>query len=253
MEEHGKYWTVVAMRIIFFLLSLTLVACTNSDWRTASRQSSGLAPKASEYKGPIVQIYVARAFSWRGIFAVHPWIAWKAANEEQYTIAEVVGWRVNRGLDSVVVRKDLPDRKWYGSTPEIVYEVKGDRAIEIIKNLPTIIKSYPYINEYRLWPGPNSNTFIQYVIRSIPELKTELPANAIGKDWPIKGKFLTEAPSNTGHQFSLYGVLGLTFGRVEGVEFNLLGLSFGLDPSPFALKLPFIGRLGASETDSSQQ
>ncbi len=36
-------------------------------------------------------------------------------------------------------------------------------------------------------------------------------------------------------------------GREEGVELNLLGLNFGIDFYRPALKLPFIGRIGAGE------
>jgi hypothetical protein len=35
--------------------------------------------------------------------------------------------------------------------------------------------------------------------------------------------------------------------REEGVEFNLLGLNFGIDFIKPAFKLPFIGRLGVGE------
>jgi hypothetical protein len=45
----------------------------------------------------------------------------------------------------------------------------------------------------------------------------------------------------------MLGVLGVTLAREEGVEMNLLGLSFGVDFMRPALKLPFIGRVGASQ------
>jgi len=45
----------------------------------------------------------------------------------------------------------------------------------------------------------------------------------------------------------MLGVLGVSLGRQEGFELNLLGLNFGIDFLNPALKLPFIGRLGASE------
>jgi hypothetical protein len=38
----------------------------------------------------------------------------------------------------------------------------------------------------------------------------------------------------------------VTVSGVEGFELNVLGLSFGLDPFSPAVKLPLIGRLGAS-------
>ncbi len=86
-----------------------------------------------------------------------------------------------------------------------------------------------------------------YVGRQVPELKMDLPATAIGKDYPINGSIFDRSPSGTGYQLSLLGVLGLTMAREEGFELNLLGLSFGVDFLKPALRLPFIGRLGVSE------
>ena len=42
----------------------------------------------------------------------------------------------------------------------------------------------------------------------------------------------------------LLGLVGLSLAREEGLELNLLGLTFGFDPLDLALKLPGIGRLG---------
>jgi hypothetical protein len=44
----------------------------------------------------------------------------------------------------------------------------------------------------------------------------------------------------------LYGLLGVIVSEVEGVEINLLGLTFGISPSPAAIKLPLIGRIDLS-------
>jgi hypothetical protein len=56
------------------------------------------------------------------------------------------------------------------------------------------------------------------------------------------------APSGTGIQLSLLGLAGVLVGWEEGVEVNLLGLTFGLDWNRPALKLPGLGRLGAPDT-----
>jgi hypothetical protein len=40
-------------------------------------------------------------------------------------------------------------------------------------------------------------------------------------------------------------VLGVTVSTVQGLELKLLGLIFGVDPWPPAIKLPLVGRLGA--------
>ena len=81
----------------------------------------------------------------------------------------------------------------------------------------------------------------------MPELEVHLPPTAIGKDY-LGDQLVATAPSGRGFQLSVYGLLGILASRIEGIEVNLLGLSFGIDPFAPALKLPFIGRLGASGT-----
>jgi len=58
--------------------------------------------------------------------------------------------------------------------------------------------------------------------------------------------FIDRTPSGTGWQVSIAGVLGLQIAAEEGIEFNLLGLSLGVDPGDFALRLPGFGRVGPS-------
>jgi hypothetical protein len=45
-------------------------------------------------------------------------------------------------------------------------------------------------------------------------------------------------------QLSLLGLAGVLVGWEEGLEVNLLGLTFGVDLNRPALKLPGFGRLG---------
>lgn len=233
------------MKIITFITLLLLTSCSSRrSWREASRESIGIAPKASELKEDIVQVYYARAFSWRGYFGIHPWIAWKEKSEAQYNIAQVTSWSVRRSGSSVSVIQDLPDRKWFDSDPTILFEARNQKATQIIKQLKKLIDKYPYKDIYRVWPGPNSNTFVSYLIRHIDELDIELPPTAIGKDYLGKSQFATNTASNTGFTLSAFGLLGFTLGLKEGIEANIFGLHFGLDFWTPALKLPFAGRVG---------
>lgn len=113
----------------------------------------------------------------------------------------------------------------------------------LIDRIETAVAAYPYPNEYRVWPGPNSNTFVAFVARQVPELGLELPPTAIGKDYPTDGQILDRMPSGTGWQISVLGLLSLGLAREEGFEFNLLRLSAGVDVNDLALRLPGIGRL----------
>jgi hypothetical protein len=103
--------------------------------------------------------------------------------------------------------------------------------------------SYAQYGDYRLWPGPNSNTFVASVLRAAPELEIALPPEAIGKDYRIDGALLGRTASLTGFEASLYGLLGIKVGKVEGIEFNLLGLVAGFDAEHPALKIPAFGRI----------
>ena len=76
-----------------------------------------------------------------------------------------------------------------------------------------------------------------------PKAEAILPANAVGRDFrPLPYVGLTD--SRTGVEASLWGVVGIKLGWVEGVEMNFLGLVAGLDLRNPGVKLPGFGRIG---------
>jgi hypothetical protein len=75
----------------------------------------------------------------------------------------------------------------------------------------------------------------------------DLPVTAIGKDFIVGGMPVAMSPSGTGVQLSLFGLLGVLAGVEEGLELNLLSLTFGVDLKRPALKLPVVGRVGFSQ------
>jgi hypothetical protein len=122
-------------------------------------------------------------------------------------------------------------------------DIRGPGVDAIIERIETAVKGYPYPGRYHVWPGPNSNTFTAYILREVPELRVDLPPTAIGKDY-LGWRSVNTTPSGTGGQASLFGIVGVAAGLEEGVEVNLLGFNFGVDPKSLSLKLPIIGRLG---------
>ncbi len=216
------------------------------DWRTASRESTGVAPDPATTPEAVVQVYVARAWSWRGAFGVHSWIAVKPTGAPAFTVYEVIGWRAYRGMSVLSIRGRAPDARWFGAEPEIIADLRGEGIDEVINDIDAAARDYPHADEYRMWPGPNSNTFTAFVARRVPKLRLDLPPTAIGKDYLPNGDLFARAPSGTGYQFSLFGLFGVLVGAEEGLEINLLGLTFGIDPMSFALKLPAVGRIGPS-------
>ena len=112
------------------------------------------------------------------------------------------------------------------------------------RRLHEATRDYPHNDEYRIWPGPNSNTYIAYLGRAVPELSLDLPPTAIGKDYLPRAGVLAHAPSGSGMQLSIAGLAGVIVAPQEGLEVNVLGLTAGIDVWPPALKLPGIVRIG---------
>ena len=165
----------------------------------------------------------------------------KPANAASYTRYDVTGF--GRPLR---INGYPPDSYWIGNRPDMIAAIGGDRAAAAIPKIEQAIKSYAYIADgaYRLWPGPNSNTFVATVLRAVPELEVAMPPEAIGKDFRADGSLFGLTESGTGVEMSLYGLLGLKVGRVEGLEVNFLSLVAGLDTRRPAVKIPAFGRIG---------
>jgi hypothetical protein len=217
-------------------------------WYEARRDSSGLAPDPAKTSEAVIQVYAARAVAWRGVFAVHTWIAVKPSDAMRFTRYEVMGFGVSDGTPAIRVDRTGPDNYWFGAEPTLIFDRRGVGVDALIEKIRKAVASYPYPHAYRAWPGPNSNTFTAYIAREVPELQLDLPSNAIGKDYLPGGAVFAAAPSATGYQLSLFGVLGLLVARSEGIELNLLGFNIGFDFSSPGLKLPGVGRVGMSGT-----
>jgi hypothetical protein len=238
-------WAALLMLLGPLLASTGCTYLTSpSDWRSARRDSSGQAPDPAATPEAVVQVYAARTVGWKGAFGVHTWIVVKPSHAPRYTRYDVVGWGVMRGYPAVQVNRSGPDNYWFGSSPEKLLDRRGDGVDALIARIEEAVKTYPYPDSYRTWPGPNSNTFVAHIARSVPELRLDLPPNAVGKDFLPGGAIVAAAPSGTGIQFSLFGLLGVLGALEEGVEVNLLGLAFGIDLNTPAVRLPGLGRIG---------
>jgi len=222
-----------------------------THWSAAKRSSTGKAPKPSEERAAVVQVYGARAYNWRGAFAIHTWIATKREDAESYSVYQVLGWNLRHGRSTVTVsRGGPPDFLWYNAEPELLADRRGKGVEAIIDRIEAAVSRYPFERTYRVWPGPNSNTFTAFVAREVPELRLDLPPTAIGKDYLPEGKFAAPVPSGTGWQLSLQGLLGAALAWEEGIELNILGLSVGIDANNLGLRLPGFGRLALLAADA---
>ena len=210
------------------------------SWRDADWSSAGLLPPATRDREARLIVFTGTAGAWKSVFAVHSWIVFKRAGDRRWTRYDVVGW------GSPVRTNNWPvDGRWYGATPVPIADVGGEEAERLIPRVEQAVADYAYAEagSYRVWPGPNSNSFVAAVLRAMPELGLALPPNAVGRDWRA-GFYAGLTDSRTGVEVNAGGFASLKIGWVEGIEINLLGLVAGLDLRHPGIKLPGFGRIG---------
>lgn len=226
LAAHAAYWLSVDEGV---------------PWNRANWSSARLLASPQAHPAALVHVYAARTGRWKGIFAHHCWIVLKEKGAASSTRHDKVAWGW-----PVRTNSWAPDAYWYGHEPVLIANFEGAEAERLIPRIKAAVAAYPWGEPggYRVWPGPNSNTFVAHVLAAVPEAKVALPPTAVGKDFrPLESSFgLT--PSHTGLQVTLAGLLGITVGWVEGIEVNILGLVAGLDLRAPAVKLPGFGRLG---------
>ena len=235
------FGTYLVLALLFVGFSGELGGAEN--WRTASRAPAGFAPDPATTPEAVVQVYAARTIEWQGYFGVHTWIAAKPTGAAAFTVYEVFGYQLQRAGTVVRISERAPDGLWYGHRPQVLSDVRGPGVDALIARIRTAAAAYPYAKTYYAWPGPNSNTFTAWVLRAVPKLRVDLPGLAIGKDF-LGWRPVAVSPSGTGAQFNLGGVAGLLAGWEEGVEVNVIGLVFGVNPKRLSLNLPLIGNVG---------
>jgi hypothetical protein len=231
-------------------ISASLYAASDHprSFRDANWSSSGLLPPAASDPEARVIVFAARNGTWRSIFATHTWVVVKPRGGN-YTRYEITGFG-----GPLRVNGSAPDSYWFSNVPEVIADLRGKQAEETGPKIVKAIADYPYAKygDYRIWPGPNSNTFIATVMRAAPELQGALPPTAIGKDFRADYSLFGLTPSGTGVEVSIFGLLGIKAGWVEGIEFNLFTLVAGLDIRHPAIKLPGLGRIGLDQAPPAQ-
>ena len=170
--------------------------------------------------------------------ARHPWFAVRRAGEHEWHVYEVGGG----GTEEDPFRHHSPygnpmlHKVWRGAA--------GERAARCIESVAGGVRDR-IDRDYIFYPGPNSNTFGDVVLRRC-KLSASLPATSVGKDWRgIIGAGVTS--ERTGLQVET-PLVGVKLGLKEGVEVHLMGLSIGVDVWPPAIILPLgPGRLGFAD------
>lgn len=236
--------------ILFFLVFLLPVAGTvawwslqdrPTSWRGASWAASGVLPAASATSDAAIHVMAARTGGLKGAISLHSWIVVKKPGSAEYERYDKVGW----GMP--VRRNAYPaDALWYSNLPWSVHSVTGAEAERLIPQVEAAIAAYPYAGNggYRIWPGPNSNSFVAHVVAAVPELGAQMPPNATGRDYAPGFASLRISPDWRELHATLGGLAGVSIGMRSGFEVHLLGVVAGVDFLRPALKIPALGRVG---------
>lgn len=134
-----------------------------------------------------------------------------------------------------------PFNSSFGDEVRLHSVITGRRAAKAAECLGPATREYGN-PRYWMWPGPNSNTYVETVARAC-DIPVSLPSTAVGKDFRgLIGASVTS--EGTGLQLET-PVIGLRVGLKEGVEVHIFGLSLGIDLWPPAIIVPVgDGRIG---------
>lgn len=82
------------------------------------------------------------------------------------------------GIDKTLLIKS----KWEA---DMLGFIEGDNALKAIEFIEKSKENYPYINKY-CGLGPNSNTYMQWILNNFPEFNIKLSWRFIGKNYRIQ-------------------------------------------------------------------
>lgn len=168
--------------------------------------------------------------------ARHPWFAVRRAGQTEWRIYEVGGGGAAPPFTHSAYGNPIVHKIWRGD--------EGESAADCVERVGPEVSS-DIERRYIFYPGPNSNTFGDVVLRKC-KLSASLPSTSVGKDWRgVIGAGISS--ERTGLQIET-PLVGLKIGLKEGIEVHVLGLSIGIDLWPPAIILPLgPGRLGFAD------
>ena len=134
-----------------------------------------------------VELRAAKIPSLPGILADHYWLLVFHADEGN-TIQKCDRWEIwqhahcNESCWGHLHKNLLDPYQGVGNGPsQLLQKWTGEEALSLIEKIESSPETYPFINKYRYWPGPNSNTFAQWIVQG----KATLGVRAIGRNFLV--------------------------------------------------------------------
>ena len=157
-------------------------------------------------------------------------------NSAPWQRIEIVNWDSGLNIDPISEKEVHNTHRW-GNPVHIVSQSRHD-GNDLAAQIEAFKNSYD-ASIYKPWPGPNSNTFTDGLLRNVDGLSGVLEHNAVGKDdsWRTG---LTAGGTGLEIQSPL---LGAEAGLKEGLNLNFMGLTAGVGVWPPSIKIPFLPQL----------
>ena len=136
----------------------------------------------------VVQLKFASLPAPLGLLAVHYWF-----NVREPLAGRCDRWEVWQSRDAggrsaghLHCNLKAPEDGVGGGPARLAAEWRGAAALRLKATLEEAEARYPFRDRYLPWPGPNSNTFVAWVLRRA-DVDFRLPWNAIGRNYRWQG------------------------------------------------------------------
>ncbi len=157
------------------------------SWKDTSCKSTNSIPLSLTEE--MIYIMHSKLYSWRGAIAYHSWVSVVTDSYTNYEIIDNEDLAKHLNIDCIENPNNLTfknnrtaDNLWFGNYPIVGFKYHAaDKSIG--ERLEHNFKEYPYKEKYRSIPGPNSNSYVSYLIRNISELNYTLPLKALGRNF----------------------------------------------------------------------
>ena len=129
-------------------------------------------------------------------FARHPWIVLNEKGElTRYEVmlkAKPNGSHVYKRIRnfSVALKKYNRVDSPYWKKSCLLFKVEGESARKLIDFMKNVEEEYPFSKEYNMSSGPNSNSFVGWILHENKYLGWKLSWRHFGRNWYRKLKFI---------------------------------------------------------------
>jgi len=221
-------WTVV-VKLLVMLAVLLCPACATLPSQIASDATHVVAVKCAR---------LPARMPWYSTHAEHGW--YDVKTESGWHRVEVMGRSTGVMVTSIDDVEARSDQRFGDRQVHVLRLVEGESARQIGAQILAKAEQYPHAYDYAPYPGPNSNTFVEWLSKEVPGLWLEQYGTAVGKDYPMNG-WVSGGVTTTRTGLELETpFLGVQAGLVEGVELHLLCMTIGIGIWPPQLKLPLL-------------